>query len=174
MKTLILDIDETLVSSSYIGHFDAYTPIAGEVLIKEQDHLGVEVIEYSSMCRPGVQEFLHKVNEIGWRVICLTQGVVPFQETVLAHLDLRDYVGEIYGWTSVQRTQVKMPPPMTNKYVLVDDLHYSTTNTAGKAYWLNTQFDESVNFVYVESFNRGNLNPKPLMNYLPKIEELLR
>lgn len=161
MKLLILDIDETLVHTKYQHQFPGSTPV-----IDECGNSG-----YFSMPRPGVHEFLQSLQGRGWHVVSLTQGVVPFQEEVLKTLGLREYILSIYGWANTDRSSVIYPPRDFEKMVMVDNRSMNHPFMSEKENWLGVHFD-STNFIKVQDFE-GQDEVVPLLEYLPKIEELL-
>jgi len=156
-KYIIVDIDETLVYSRS----------------RHPDSLDIQ--EYPGDCtlpRPGSHEFLQKAKDEGWRIISLTQGVVPFQREVLRTCGLLDYFEEIYGWTNVQRYEATRPTfEADDKWVMVDNLtHYDLYE---KAMWLQTAFEPGVNFIKCEEFWGHYEEEHCLTTLLPKIKEML-
>lgn len=162
-KTLILDLDETLFHTMRYTQLADYTPV-----IDEEGNTG-----HFSCPRPGVYEFLHEIQTKGWDIIALTLGVVPFQEEVLKTLGMRDFMGGVYGWTSIDRRAVSYPPQNLERFVLVDNCPIDDGFRVGqKVGWLNKVLSVDTNYVHVEDFF-GNPEVKPLLDYLPRIEELM-
>lgn len=82
-KTLVLDLDETLVHSSfhYVNHAD----------LKITVDFNEETIDIYVMKRPGVEEFLRKMSEF-YEIVIFTASVSVYANPVIDYLDKENLV----------------------------------------------------------------------------------
>ena len=159
MKTVVLDIDETVAFSRY-GVEDM--PGAVEVHWKGG-------IDYT-LGRPGNVPFLQELKARGYEIISVTQGVVPWQKEVLKALGIADFFSEIYGWTTLQRTFASKIDLSNTQFVMLDNL--SASQLWEKQVWMNVSLEPGKNFIQVKEF-RGNPDAGPLSDYLYDIHRML-
>lgn len=158
-KIVIVDIDETLVYSR--------SKLPGSIQFSDDEGQTAYTLP-----REGIWQFLQQLKEKDYRIISVTQGVVPFQRTVLEAAGVLDYFEEIYGWTSTARTFATRPDLGESKWVLVDNLHHEDSVLWEKAGWIGATLDPEINFVQCEPFV-GDTSVACLTTLIPKIEEFL-
>ena len=78
-KTLVLDLDETLVHSQF-GPFDVPSDVVINIEIENEIH------DIHVLVRPGVQEFLEKISKI-YEIVIFTASISKYAEPLLDILD---------------------------------------------------------------------------------------
>lgn len=157
-KTVILDIDNTIVHTQELRDVD---PITG--------------LDFTSALRPGVWEFLDWAKEQGYVIIAVTTGVVGFQLDVLRYHNILDYFSGVYGWKDVSRTEVVAPPPIEGKLVILED-NIDTWNLGWKSSIIGKVLSRGENVIRVERFYKWSdtLDPTmPLMSYSDLVRGIL-
>ena len=163
MKTVILDIDETLVYSrmklenSLLFHYEG----------KEE----------FTLIRPSAEAFLKELKSRNYRVVSLTQGHLPWQEAVLTAGGIRHYFEGVYGRDNLYGYENGTYPDLTGcQWVLVDNLHYSNRDLEPKAIWIKQGGGGDLsasNSIKCESFHGTEFPGKTLMALFQEIEEKL-
>lgn len=157
-KILVVDIDETLVYS--------VRPLPESIKF---EFAGCSVW---TCPRPGAHQFLQEARKEGWVIISVTQGVVPFQEKVLAACGLLGYFDGIFGWADTNKTEVLRPVGLdSHNFVMVDNRSYDDWILQEKQGWMGVEFDPEVNFVECEDWV-GHEVPC-LTTLLPRIKQLM-
>lgn len=158
-KYIIVDIDETLVYS--------------RSRIADSINIGGDYEGEPTCPRPGAHQFLQMAKAEGWRIISLTQGVVPFQREVLRACGLLDYFEEIYGWETTRRVSATRPKFEEDaKWVMVDNLHHFELDE--KAMWLDIhEFEPSVNFIKCQEYRGYHDDTHCLTTLIPAIKAML-
>lgn len=170
MKTVLIDIDETLVYVCGPGT-GRHAP---EEFKKDATSVEWEGLASYVQVRPSAFEFLQSLLDKGYQLKAITQGVVPWQARVFEDMKLDKYIptSEIYGWEDLNRSSVKKPDLNTlGKWIVVDNHPMRGMLSGQKAMWLQSYFD-STNYIVCPEWE-GGPDDKPLTDLIPAIDKLL-
>jgi Dullard-like phosphatase family protein len=155
-KTLILDLDETLIHADFDGNFSFHDQEISFTLNDEEHKVGI-------ILRPGVEEFLKRVNEI-FEVGVFTAGIKQYADAVLNYLDpenkifkfrmYRDSCISINNTIHLKDLRIIRNRKLEN-LLLVDNSFYSFVNQPENGILINSFY-----------FNKEDSELKNLYNYL--------
>jgi len=155
-KTLILDLDETLIHADFNGQFTGHDQI---ITFKSED----EDISVPIFIRPGVQEFLSKISK-NFEIFIFTASKKEYADAVLNYLDPENnyFKQRFYRENCISvknKVFIKDLRIFSNRkpedIVMVDNSLYSFANQISNGVLINSFFDDKDD---KELFN--------LMNYL--------
>lgn len=158
MKLVIVDLDESVAYSR--------RKVEGSIEFFYDN----ETTPSYTIVRPSAKPFLQALKDRGYRIVCMTQGLVPFQQRVLAEAGLWEYYEGIYGYIS-QSLDTTAMPELPEKWVLVDNLPQNSPTLYDKRKWLKSNLDD--HFVQCTDFHGLEDEESSLLTLLPEIDRLL-
>lgn len=174
MKTVIMDIDETVLYSR--------SQVPGSVAFRFMD----EPFDSYTIERPSAREFLTVLESEGYDLRVMTSGLVEFQIEALKQVYLLDFFNEISGYVAKKdvdgrplkgpygRVALKGALKPLDQWLLVDNLHSRDWNLADKRSWLGVDSFAPNQHVHCESFYGLEAPQDSLLLLLPEIRKKLK
>lgn len=165
-KTLILDLDETLIHSDFDGAFLNHDSIINF-------KYGEEEVDVPLFIRPGLQDFLQKASE-KFEILVFTASVQEYADAVLNHLDPENkfFPHRFYRNNCIcvgGKVFIKDLRIFTNRkpqnLIMVDNSLYSFTNQISNGVLINSFYNDKEDR---ELYNLLNY----LENYLHLIQDV--
>jgi Dullard-like phosphatase family protein len=166
LKTLILDLDETLIHSDFDGKYKDHDHTV--TFISDNEEISVPVL-----IRPGLFEFIKNISE-HFEIIVFTAGVKDYADAVLNYLDPDDryFKHRFYRHDCINianRVFIKDLRIFVNRreedIIIVDNSLYSFSNQISNGVLINSFYNDKDDR---ELFNLLNY----LCNYLREVEDV--
>ena len=165
-KTLILDLDETLVHSDFDENYKNHDKEITFILNNEEFKVNI-------ILRPKVKEFLKKVNEL-FEVIVFTAGIKEYADAVLNYLDpenkifkhrfYRDSCICVNDCIHIKDLRIFSNRKLQN-LVIVDNSFYSFVNQPDNGILINSFYQNDKDNELINLFNYLN-------NYILNAEDV--
>lgn len=166
MKTLVLDLDETLIHADFSGRFEDHDHIVS--FVSDGESISVPIL-----IRPGLFEFLKNVSEC-FEIVVFTAGVKEYADAVLNYLDPDEkyFKHRFYRQNCINignRVFIKDLRIFVNRkqenIIMVDNSLYSFTNQISNGVLINSFYNDKEDRELLNLLNY-------LCNYLREVDDV--